>query len=105
VYAKPLHVYLVAVGDNSTESALKLAYDLRARTPALRLINNLSGGSFKAQFKRADKSGALLALVLGEQEIQNGEVTVKFLRSDQPQLTMSNEQLVDWIHHKLDVGR
>jgi len=66
-----IHAYLVAVGENSTESALELAYDLRAGIPGLRLIGNLNGGSFKTQFKRADRSGALLALVLGEDEMRN----------------------------------
>jgi len=51
-----VHAYLVAVGENSAESALKLAYDLRAGIPGLRLISNLNGGSFKAQFKRADRT-------------------------------------------------
>jgi histidyl-tRNA synthetase len=82
------HAYLVAVGESSTESALKLAYDLRAGWQDLRLVNNLNGGSFKAQFKRADRSAASLALVLGEDEIQKGQVTVKFLRSNEAQLTL-----------------
>lgn len=91
------HAYLVAVGENSTESALKLAYDLRAGIPELRLHVNLNGGSFKAQFKRADRSNALLALVLGEDEILNGQLTVKFLRSGEEQLKVGREEAVDWV--------
>ena len=91
------HAYLVAVGENSTESALKLAYDLRAGIPELRLHVNLNGGSFKAQFKRADRSNAILALVLGEDEILNGQVTVKFLRSGEEQLKMSRDEALVWI--------
>lgn len=91
------HGYLVAVGENSTESALKLAYDLRAGIPHLNLVGNLNGGSFKAQFKRADRSDALFALVLGEEEVTNNQVTVKFLRSDQQQLKLGREEVVNWI--------
>ena len=96
------HAYLVAVGENSTESALELAYDLRAGIPGLRLISNLNGGSFKAQFKRADRSRALLALVLGEDEIRNGQVAVKFLRSGEEQLKLSREEVEDWIRRYID---
>ncbi len=98
----PVHAYLVAVGENSTESALKLAYDLRAGNPALNLIGNLNGGSFKTQFKRADRSGALLALVLGEDEIRNGQVAVKFLRSDDEQLKLDINDAGDWIRKYID---
>ena len=58
---------------------------------------NLNGGSFKAQFKRADRSNALLALVLGEDEILNGQLTVKFLRSGEEQLKVGREEAVDWV--------
>jgi len=98
----PLHGYLVAVGENSTESALKLAYDLRAGIPDLRLLVNLNDGSFKTQFKRADKSDALFALVLGEDEIRDGQVTVKFLRSGEDQLTLDRDGLGDWIRSYIE---
>ncbi len=93
----PVHGYFVAVGENSTESALKLAYDLRAGIPDLRLLVNLNEGSFKTQFKRADRSGALFALVLGEDEIINDNVTVKFLRSGEDQLTLGRNEVRSWI--------
>ena len=91
------HGYLVAVGENSTESALELAYDLRAGIPDLHLIVNLNGGSFKTQFRRADRSDALFALVLGEDEILNGRVTVKFLRSGEQQLSLARDEVGSWI--------
>jgi len=96
------HVYLVAVGEGSTESALKLASDLRTASPDLRLVNNLNGGSFKAQFKRADRSGASLALVLGEDEIRNEQVAIKFLRSSEAQLTLNRDDALDWIRSYID---
>jgi len=97
IAAPAAHAYLVAVGEGSTESALKLAYDLRAGASDLRLVNNLNGGSFKVQFKRADRSGAGLALVLGEDEMRNGQVAVKFLRSNEAQLTLDRDDTLDWI--------
>jgi histidyl-tRNA synthetase len=97
-----VHAYLVAVGENSTESAMKLAYDLRAGIPGLCLVGNLNGGSFKAQFKRADRSGALLALVLGEDEIRNGQVAIKFLRSGEKQLMLDINEAGDWIRKYID---
>ena len=75
---------------------------MRAGSPGLRLVNNLNGGSFKAQFKRADRSGAGLALVLGEDEIKNGQVTVKFLRSGEAQLTLGRNETLDWIRNYID---
>ena len=102
IVAPVVHAYLVAVGENSTASALELAYDLRAGIPGLRLVNNLNGGSFKAQFKRADRSGAALALVLGEDEIRNGQVAVKFLRSGDEQLTLDLNEAGDWIRKYID---
>lgn len=93
----PTHGYLVAVGENSTDSALQLAYDLRAGIPDLRLLVNLNDGSFKTQFKRADRSGALFALVLGQDEILNDRVTVKFLRNGEQQLTLGRNEVGNWI--------
>jgi histidyl-tRNA synthetase len=97
IVAPLTHAYLVAVGENSTESALELAYDLRAGSPDLRLVGNLNGGSFKTQFKRADRSGALFALVLGEEEILKGQVTVKFLRGGDEQLILGRNEVGNWI--------
>ena len=97
-----VHAYLVAVGENSAETALELAYDLRAGVSGLHLVGNLNGGSFKTQFKRADRSGAYLALVLGEDEIRSGQITIKFLRNGDDQLTIDREQAGDWIRNYID---
>ena len=96
------HAYVVAVGENSTESALELAYDLRAAAPQVQIISNLNAGSFKAQFKRADRSGALLALVLGEDEIRDDKVAVKFLRSGDEQIILDRNEVRDWIREYID---
>jgi histidyl-tRNA synthetase len=79
--ARP-QVYLVMVGERAELPGLKLAEQLRDAWPELALQINLGGGSFKTQFKRADKSGADYALVLAEDEVARGVVAVKALRRE-----------------------
>ena len=57
------------------------------------------GGSFKSQIKKADKSGAEIALILGESEMVNGEVAVKFLREAREQETVSLSALIEFLQH------
>jgi histidyl-tRNA synthetase len=61
----------------------------------MRLVTHCGGGGMKAQFKRADRSGAFCALVIGDAELERGEVIVKPLRSDQPQVAVPEQELVD----------
>jgi histidyl-tRNA synthetase len=75
-------VYLVLVGERTELAGFKLAEQLRDAWPGLGLQINLGGGSFKTQFKRADKSGARFALVLGDDEVARGVVAVKALREE-----------------------
>ena len=81
VYAYGLDAYLLTMGDGTLEAGLQLAESLRSESPTLRLQVNAGGGSFKAQMKRADKSGARYALILGEDELQAGQVSLKNLRN------------------------
>jgi len=74
------HGYLVMAGEGTQAAGLRLAEDLRDALPGLRLVVNGGGGSFKAQVKRADRSGAELALIIGESELEQGAVLVKPLR-------------------------
>ena len=80
ITAEPPHVFFVMVGAVAERLALRLAEQLRDAWPALRLETGLGGGSFKSQFRRADKSGAALALVLGDGEVERGVVALKPLR-------------------------
>jgi len=75
-------VYLVLVGEHAQIPGFKLAEQLRDAWPELALQVNLGDGSFKTQFKRADKSGAEFALVLGDDEAARGVVAVKALRRE-----------------------
>jgi histidyl-tRNA synthetase len=78
-------IYLVLAGEQAEIPGFKLAERLRDAWPDLAVQINLGGGSFKTQFKRADKSGAEFALVLGDDEVARGVVAVKALRRDLPQ--------------------
>jgi len=91
------HVYLVMAGREAVEAGLLLAEKLRKSVPGLRIQSNLGGGSFKAQFRRADRSGAELALVLAENEIREGHATLKPLRSEAEQAQVPLEELTDWM--------
>jgi histidyl-tRNA synthetase len=91
------HVYLVMAGQGTVEDGLAIAERLREHVPGLRIQSNLGNGSFKAQFKRADRSGASLALVLGEDEIKQGQATVKPLRSQKDQQQIPLDRLADWL--------
>lgn len=71
-----------------------LADSLRSSFEQLRIQVNCGGGSFKSQMKKADKSGAELALILGENEVDNQSVSVKYLRSDEGQLLLAQEELL-----------
>jgi histidyl-tRNA synthetase len=78
-------VYLVLVGERAGIPGLQLAERLRDAWPDMTLAVNLGGGNFKTQFKRADKSGAEFALVLGDDEVDRGVVAIKALRREAQQ--------------------
>ncbi|MEO1203748.1 MAG: histidine--tRNA ligase [Pseudomonadota bacterium] len=88
-------VYLVAVGEGALGDAFAMAEELRDRIPGIRVEMNMGGGSFKSQLKRADKSNATFALVLGEQEIASRSVGVKPLRSGEEQVSVSRDELAE----------
>ncbi len=84
--------YLV-VADAVAAAALPVAERLRDAVPGLRLQCHCGGGSLKSQLKRADRSGAAFALILGEAELDSSSLTVKCLREDQPQQLLAWEQV------------
>lgn len=87
--ARQVDVYLVTLGDAAVTAGFRLAEQLRDALPALRLVVHCGGGSFKSQFKKADKSGALYALILGENEAAEGRVGLKPLRGEGDQQDLS----------------
>ncbi len=90
-------VYIVAVGEAATGRGFELAESLRDALPAVQLELNLGGGSFKVQLKRADKSGAAFAIILGEEEVARGEVGLKPLRSEEDQINVPLDDLAGTI--------
>ncbi|MET0094070.1 MAG: His/Gly/Thr/Pro-type tRNA ligase C-terminal domain-containing protein, partial [Sedimenticola sp.] len=88
--------YLVLVGEEAQRQGMQLAEKLRDQLPGLRLITNCGGGSFKSQFKKADRSGARVALVLGEDELNRGVIGIKHLREKAEQQQLPIEQLADF---------
>jgi histidyl-tRNA synthetase len=86
-------VYVVLVGEGAEAVGLKLSEQLRSQLPGVRIETNCGGGSFKSQLKRADKSGARYALILGDSETEQQVIGLKSLRSDEPQVHVSWDQL------------
>ena len=99
---KPADIYFVMAGANTAKHGQKLAEMLRNELPDLHLVAHSGGGSFKSQMKKADKSGASLALILGESEVEKTTVNIKFLRQDQQQLEINQSQLVSQIKQLLN---
>ena len=90
-------IYVVYQGEGTTLAAFQLAEKLRSELPHLSTMLHCSGGNFKKQFKRADKSGATLALVLGESEVQNNQVVVKHLLGTAEQQTIDVANLIEHV--------
>jgi histidyl-tRNA synthetase len=90
------------MGENAEIQALLLAEDLRNRWPALTIRTHCGAGNFKKQLKKADSSGARLALVLGEAEIANNTVGIKYLREHRDQLSLSRDDLMAQLPALLD---
>lgn len=93
-------VYVVGVGDVKAK-AFALAEQVRDAMPFLRVTAHLGGGNFKNQLKKADKSGARLAIILGDSEVEQGVVGIKYLRDEAPQSTVPQDQLVEVIKSAL----
>jgi histidyl-tRNA synthetase len=86
-------IYLLAMGETAELAAIGVAERLRSELPAKRVILHCGGGNLKKQFKKADKSGAAIALILGDEELARQEITVKWLREDKPQQTLKLSEL------------
>ncbi|MEW8690482.1 MAG: histidine--tRNA ligase [Candidatus Thiodiazotropha endolucinida] len=86
-------VYLVMMGDRASREGVLLAERLRSALPTLRLISHCGGGTFKNQLKKADRSQARYALVLGEDEVARREIGLKPMRSEGKQEQIALSQL------------
>jgi histidyl-tRNA synthetase len=88
-------IFLIMAGDSALKAGMALAEQLRDSLPALKLISNSGGGNFKTQMKRADKSNARFALILGENELERGEIGFKPLRDGGEQITLPIDRLAE----------
>ncbi|TDJ28233.1 MAG: histidine--tRNA ligase, partial [Gammaproteobacteria bacterium] len=86
-------VYFLVQGEGSVRVAHKVAEGLRDKLPQLSMVVHADGGSFKSQMRKAHKSGAKLALILGESEIESGNVSIKYLREDVAQIEIAQTDL------------
>ena len=92
--ASEVDVYVTAMGENCVVEAIKVAQELRQQLPTLKVMSHCGGGNFKKQMKRADKSGAQFALIIGENEIANNQVAIKPLRTNNEQQLVTRSELV-----------
>ncbi|PHS19609.1 MAG: histidine--tRNA ligase [Kangiella sp.] len=84
-----IDVYLCTLGDKAENAGMILAEKLRSEYPKLRLQLHCGGGNFKKQLKRADKSEAEIALIIGEDEVDKNQITVKYLREKKEQISVA----------------
>lgn len=89
-------IYVVAAGEVQS-AALLFAERLRDDLPYLRILTHCGGGSIKSQMKKADKSLADIALIMGEDEVQSGTLVIKHLRSDDAQLTLPLTEVIEYL--------
>lgn len=93
---RSVDVYVVTAGEGTMMAGMKLAEQLRESVPGVRVMNHFGGGNFKKQFKRADKVGAVVALVLGENEVADNTVVLKDLAGGE-QETYSQAEVAEKI--------
>ncbi|MDF2178935.1 histidine--tRNA ligase [Aliiglaciecola sp. CAU 1673] len=97
-----VQVYLCLMSDDVTAYGFKLAESLRDQMPGLRLQSHCGGGNLKKQMKRADKSGASVALIIGDEEAAQNKITLKFLRQEQEQRSVPVAELVATLRQVLE---
>jgi len=104
-YIKQPHAVLLMMGERAQDAGLALSEQLRDALPEVRIFNIYGGGSFKSQMKRADKSQAEIALILGDDELDKQLITVKYLRQktdNKPQQeSLSQDQLIELLKTRL----
>ncbi len=97
-----IDVYMVLMGEDAEMAGLKLAEHLRTQVPTSSVVTNCGGGSIKSQMKRADKSQARLAFILGEDELENNLITVKYLREKRDQDSIARTEAVSFLENFLN---
>jgi histidyl-tRNA synthetase len=93
----PIDIYFINDSEAAFQLGLEITSQLRNQIPGLCVLQNCGYGSLKNQFKKADKSGAKWAVILGEQEIQDNTISIKNLRENAQQTTLHQSELIDFI--------
>ena len=97
------HIYLLISGSKSKKHGLFLAEKIRQQSQHIKVLTNCGDSSLKNQFKKADKSGAKIALILGEDELEKEQLTVKYLREEKPQISIKWNEISSFLDKiKLD---
>lgn len=97
----PLHGYLITDSEQSFAAGLRIAKYLRSKVQGLKLMVHCGGGNIKSQFKKADKSGAQYALIIGEHEIKTRSISLKNLRENLPQQSLYQDELAEYLKLKI----
>lgn len=88
-------IYSILVGEGTDVAGLQMSELVREQLPELKMMHHCGGGNFKKQMKRADKSGAKVALIIGESELESGCVTIKDLQGELEQQSVAMSSLID----------
>jgi histidyl-tRNA synthetase len=99
--ARTVDVYMIRVGAQAEKQGLIFAEQIRDKLPKLKLQLNCGGGSFKSQFKKADKSDAVFAIIIGDDEVKRGEVAIKNLRVEQEQQSLSYTDAISFLKNTI----
>lgn len=96
-------IYVTAMDESVELYARQVSEKLRDALPQIKLMNHCGGGNFKKQMKRADQSGAIIAFIIGQDEMDKQQVAVKYLREKQPQEIVSINELTHFTQKLFDV--
>ncbi len=94
-------IYFIHAGAKAERECIRFSEELRDFNLSWRMIVHSGGGNFKHQFKQADKSGAKIALILGDEELEKGAVSVKFMRAAEEQLSISRNEVKQFLINHL----
>ena len=96
-----LNVYLILAGESALSKGMPLAEKWRNEIPEIKLQVNCGGGSIKSQMKKADKSGAELAFILGDDEIEKNVIAIKYLREKKEQEVIDLDKITSYLQNNV----
>ena len=101
IQANSPDIYVIVAGEQSQNYSLPIIKGVRDANSELSILVNCDGGSFKSQMKRADKSGAGYAFIFGDEEVNDKSVSIKNLRSKEPQQKIESSGLIEFIKNNI----